>query len=93
MNQTNDENVTGTKQLDATALAAAAATVSAAIMLLLGIFGGLGVYEGAVAMMEQWHVFFTPTVVGTIGGMIEGAIIGYVVVWSVAWLYNMWARG
>lgn len=96
MNRTgsgNPENPNNTLTLDATALAAAAAVVSAAIMLLLGIFGAIGVYEGAVDMMEQWHLFFSPSVAGTIGGMVEGAIIGYVAVWAVAWLYNLWVRG
>ncbi len=60
-------------------------------MLLLGVFGALGIYEGAVDMMEQWHLFFAPTIGGTIGGMIEGAIVGYVVAWAVARLYNAWA--
>lgn len=96
MNRTgsrNGENPRDTMKLDATAFAAAAAVVSAAIMLLLGIFGAIGVYEGAVDMMEQWHLFFAPTVGGTLGGMIEGAVIGYLVVWAVAWLYNLWTRG
>jgi putative effector of murein hydrolase LrgA (UPF0299 family) len=81
-----------TMHLDALALAGAAAIVSAVVMLLLGVFGAIGVYEGAVAMMEQWHLFFTPTVVGTIGGMIEAAVISFVLVYALAWLYNSFAR-
>lgn len=86
------ETVRSMNQLDATAFAAASAVVSAAIMLLLGVAGALGLYEGAVQMMEQWHLFFSPTVVGTVGGMIEGAIVGYVIAWTVAWLYNAFAH-
>ncbi|MDS0243199.1 MULTISPECIES: hypothetical protein [unclassified Haloferax] len=78
--------------LDSRALASAAAVVAAVVMLLLGIFGAIGVYEGAVGMMEQWHLFFEPTVVGTIAGMIEAAIITFGLTYGVAWLYNAFAR-
>lgn len=54
-------------RLDASALAGAAAVVSVAVMLLLGAFGAVGVYGGAVAATEQWHPFFEPTAVGTVG--------------------------
>lgn len=78
--------------LNALALAGAAAVVSAVAMLLLGVFGAVGVYEGAVTMMEQWHLFFEPTVVGTVAGMVEAAVITFVLVYPVAWLYNVFAR-
>ena len=78
--------------LDALALAGAAAVVSAVVMLLLGVFGAIGVYEGAVTMMEQWHLFFEPTVVGTVAGMVEAAVISFVLVYAFAWLYNAFAR-
>lgn len=74
--------------LDATALASAAAAVSALAMLLLGVFGAVGVYEGAVEMMEGWHLFFRPTVTGTAAGMIEAAVVGYVLAYVFARLYN-----
>ncbi|WP_233204119.1 hypothetical protein [Halegenticoccus soli] len=77
---------------DALALAGAAALVSAVVMLLLGVFGAIGVYEGAVEMMQQWHMFFEPTVVGTVAGMIEAAVISFVLVYLFAWLYNVFAR-
>lgn len=78
--------------LNPLALGEAAAVVSAAVMLLLGIFGSIGVYEGAVAMMEQWHLFFTPTVIGTVAGMVEAAVVSFVFVYALAWLYNAFAR-
>ncbi|MFC7130508.1 hypothetical protein [Haloferax chudinovii] len=86
------EATVGAMHLDALALAGAAAVVSAVVMLLLGVFGAIGVYEGAVAMMEQWHLFFEPTVVGTVAGMVEAAVISFVLVYAVAWLYNLFAR-
>ncbi|WP_458208637.1 hypothetical protein [Haladaptatus sp. NG-SE-30] len=78
--------------LDAPALGAAAAVVSAVVMLLLGVFGAVGVYEGAVEMMEQWHLFFEPTIVGTVAGMIEAAVIGFILAYAFAWVYNAVAR-
>ncbi|WP_254533362.1 hypothetical protein [Natrinema gelatinilyticum] len=78
--------------LDALALAGAAAVVSAVVMLLLSVFGAIGVYEGAVEMMEQWHLFFEPTVVGTVAGMVEAAVISFVLAYPFAWLYNVFAR-
>lgn len=91
MNQT-DPGHSGPSRLtriDPTALAAASAVVSATTMLLLGLLGAVGLYEGAVRMMEAWHLFFGPSVLGIIGGMLEGAIIAYVLVWFTAWLYNI----
>ncbi|MDG5777145.1 hypothetical protein VB773_12455 [Haloarculaceae archaeon H-GB2-1] len=78
--------------LDALALAGAAAVVSAAAMLLLGVFDATGVHEGVVAMMEQWHLFFEPTVVGTVAGIAEAAVVSFVLVYHFAWLSNIFAR-
>ena len=86
------ESTTSVMQLDSQALAGAAAVVSAIAMLLLGVFGAVGVYEGAVDAMEQWHLFFEPTVVGTVAGMVEAAVISSVVMYTFAWLYNTFAR-
>lgn len=78
--------------LNPLALAGAAAIVSVIVMLLLGLFGAIGVYEGAVGMMEQWHLYFEPTVVGTLAGMFEAAVISVVFVYPFAWLYNAFVR-
>ena len=69
----------------------ALAVWSAAFMLIIGIFGNLGLYLGAVEMMEQWHMFFSLSVFGIIGGMIESAIISFVLGYSFVWLYNKFA--
>ncbi|WP_458207910.1 hypothetical protein [Haladaptatus sp. NG-SE-30] len=79
-------------KLDALALGGAAAMVSAVVMLLLGVFGAIGVYGGAVEMMAQWHLFFEPTVVGTVAGMVEAAVISSILAYAFAWLYNAFAR-
>lgn len=75
-------------RLDPLPFAAAAATVAAVIMLLLGLFGMIGVYEGGVEMMEQWHLFFTPTPAGTIAGILEAVIITGAFIYLLAELYN-----
>ena len=76
------------RKLNSRALGIAAVIVAAAIMLLLGILGNLGLYTGAVRMMEAWHMFFNLTPPGIIGGMIEAAVISFVVVYVLAWVYN-----
>jgi ADP-ribosylglycohydrolase len=91
-NERETGRVSETTHLNPLALGAAAAVVSAAVMLLLGVFGAIGVYEGAVAMMEQWHLFFEPTVIGTLAGMVEAAVVSFVFVYAFAWLYNAFAR-
>ncbi len=86
------ESTADVMYLDVLALGGAAAVVSAVVMLLLGVFGAIGVYEGAVKMMEQWHLFFEPTVVGTVAGMVEAAVISFVLAYAFAWLYNAFVR-
>ncbi|ELZ68895.1 hypothetical protein C457_10806 [Haloferax prahovense DSM 18310] len=86
------DSTTNVMQFDSLALAAAAAVVSTIAMLLLGVFGAIGVYEGAVEAMEQWHLFFEPTIVGTVAGMVEAAVISFVLMYAFAWLYNAFAR-
>lgn len=76
------------QKLNETALGFAAAIVAAVIMLLLGIFGNLGIYMGAVEMMMQWHVFFTLSFGGIIAGIIEAAVISFIFAWLFAWTYN-----
>jgi len=77
-----------TEKLKQSAMGYAAAILSAACMLLLGILGNIGVYTGAVEMMQNWHMFFSLSIAGIIAGMIEAAVIGFVVVYVFAWLYN-----
>ena len=76
------------KILHAMYLGYAGAIVSAIIMLLMGILGNLGFNTGAVAMMEEWHLFFSLSVIGIIGGMLEAAIISFVVLYLFAVVYN-----
>ena len=76
------------KTLNAPALGYAGAIISAVCMLLLGLLGKMGLYAGAVTMMTQWHMFFSPSVGGIIGGMIEAAVITFVVLYVFAIVYN-----
>ncbi|MDP2730625.1 MAG: hypothetical protein Q8O55_09075 [Dehalococcoidales bacterium] len=70
------------------ALAGAAAIIAALIMLLLGILGNIGVYIGAVDMMQQWHMFFSLSIVGIIAGMLEAVVITFVFVYLFGFIYN-----
>jgi hypothetical protein len=74
--------------LNALAFGAAAAIVAAALMLLLGILGNLGIYTGAVLMMGQWHLFFSLTPAGILAGMAEAAISTFVFVYIFGLIYN-----
>ena len=70
------------------ALAGAAAIVAAIVMLLLGILGNIGVYTGAVEMMQQWHVFFSLSIGGIIAGIFEGAVVTFIFVYLFGVIYN-----
>jgi hypothetical protein len=73
-------------KLNPLAFGYAGAIVSAFIMLLLGILGNIGFYSGAVKMMEDWHMFFTPSIGRTITGMIEAGIISFIFFYLFAWV-------
>lgn len=76
------------KQLNARAFAISLAIVSATGMLFLGIAGNIGIYTGAVQMMQQWHMFFSLSIGGIITGIIEAAIISFIAGWLIAMFYN-----
>jgi hypothetical protein len=57
-------------------------------MLVLGLFGLIGVYEGAVQMMVDFHLFFSVDAVGILTGILEGAFWGYVLGGLTAAFYN-----
>ncbi len=78
-------------KLNPLALGGAAAILAAIIMLLLGILGNIGVYTGAVDMMQQWHVFFSLSIGGIIAGIIEGAVVSFVFVYLFGLIYNKFA--
>ena len=80
----------GTK-LNSLALGYAAAIISAVLMLLLGVLGNLGVYTGAVEMMQTAHMFFDLSVVGIVTGIIETAVISFVFAFLFGWTYNKFA--
>ena len=69
----------------------AGAIISGLCMLVLGILGNLGIYLGAVKMMQQVHVFFNLSLSGIITGIIEAVIIGFVGFYVFAWIYNKFA--
>lgn len=79
-------------KLDLLALGYAGAAVSALSMLLLGISGNLGIYEGAVEMMRQWHKFFSLDLLGIISGMVEAVIISFIFVCLFGFIYNKFSK-
>ena len=81
-----------TDKLNSLAFATSAAIVAALSMLLLGIFGNIGVYQGAVEMMSQWHMFFSLAPLGIITGMIEAAVISFVFFYIFSWVYNKFIK-
>lgn len=76
------------KKLNSLALGSSGAVVSAAVMLLLGVLGNLGIYNGAVEMMVKWHMFFSLSPIGIIAGMAEAAAISFVILYAFGILYN-----
>lgn len=78
-------------KLNPLALGSAAAILAALIMLLFGILGNIGVYAGAVDMMQQWHVFFSLSIGGIIAGMAEAVVISFVFVYLFGFIYNKFA--
>lgn len=79
------------QKLNELALAYASAIVSAAGMLLMGIFGYTGIYGGMVNMMRQFHMYFAVSPFGITTGMIESAVWGFVAGYAIAWTYNKFA--
>jgi hypothetical protein len=75
-------------KINALAASYTAAIISGALMLLLGIFGNLGWYMGAVNAMMQWHAFFSLSVLGIITGILEAAVISFVIVYAFVWVYT-----
>jgi hypothetical protein len=76
------------ERLNASALGYAAAIISGATMLLLGVLGNLGIYTAGVQMMQQWHVFFSLSIVGIIAGTFEAAVAGFVYGYAFGRVYN-----
>jgi hypothetical protein len=80
-----------TEKLNAMALGLSGAIVSAVSMLVLGVFGNLGIYSNAVEMMQEMHLFFSLDALGIITGMIEAAVFGFVLGYAIALVYNKFA--
>lgn len=69
-------------------LASAGAIVAALMMLALSLMAKAGLYEGAYAMMQEWHAFYSLSAGGVIAGMAEAAAITSVALAAFAWTYN-----
>lgn len=82
-----------TTRLNSNALGLSLALLSGLCMLVLGLFGLMGVYEGAVQMMVDFHLFFSVDAVGILTGILEGAFWGYVLGALTAAFYNWFVPG
>jgi hypothetical protein len=76
------------EKLNSLGFGVSAAIVAAISMLILGIFGNIGIYKGAVEMMTQWHMFFSLTPFGILTGTLEAALISFVFFYIFAWVFN-----
>ncbi|MFH1947570.1 MAG: hypothetical protein ABIJ23_05450 [Candidatus Magasanikbacteria bacterium] len=76
------------KKINVLTMSFSGAIVAGLLMLLLGIFGNIGIYMGAVEMMTQWHMFFSLSFFGIVAGIIEAGIISFVVLYLFGWTYN-----
>ena len=79
-------------KLHAISLGYAGAIVSAVLMLVLGVFGNLGIFTSAVEAMKSWHIFFSLSPMGIIGGMIEAAVFSFVLLYLFSLTYNWLLR-
>ena len=79
-------------KINALALGYTGAILGALWMLILSILNALGVNQGAVEQMQNWHMLYTPDVVGTITGMIEAAIFSFVALYIFGLIYNRFVK-
>ena len=77
-----------TDKLNSFAFATSAAIVAALSMIILGILGNIGLYDGAVKMMMQWHMLFSLTPIGIFTGTIEAVVITFAFFYIFVWIYN-----
>jgi len=76
------------EKLKALTLGYAGAIIGALCMLVLGIFGKIGLYSVAVEEMTKWHMFFSLSITGIIFGMIEAAVWAFIMLYLFGLLYN-----
>lgn len=69
-------------------LSLAGAIFSALSMIVLSIANALGIYQATVQSMQDWHMFYSPTVLGTVTGMIEAGVITYISIYAFVWIYQ-----
>lgn len=81
-------NFINMNKLNKLALGYTGATISAVLMLVMGVLTNLGVYEKASDHMSDWHLFYSPSFFGIIGGMIEAAVVSFIFFYIFAVLYN-----
>ena len=63
--------------------------LSALLMLILGVLGNFGIYNGAVEMMISVHYFFNLSFLGIVAGMIEAFVVAGFAGIGIAYFYNI----
>ncbi len=76
------------QKLNALALGYTGATLSAIGMVIIWVFGYIGIYTKVVTHMQDWHMFFSQSFAGLIGGTIEAAVWSFLILWIFGWTYN-----
>ena len=79
-------------RLNLLALGYTGAILSSLGMFVMWVLGRMGYYTEAVQSMQDWHMFFSPSVTGLIGGVIEAAIITFVSLYAFGWIYNEFTK-
>jgi len=74
--------------LNSAKLALAGGIWAALGMLVMSLLNALNIYTNATGQMQEWHMFYTPSIGGTILGMIEAFVITYISLYVLAWIYN-----
>jgi len=78
-------------KLNEKALAYAGAIIGALCMLVIGLFGNAGMYQGMANLMMQSHMWFSLSPAGILLGMIEAAVIGGLFAYIFGLVYNKFA--
>jgi len=79
-------------KLNALALGYAGAVVAALCTLLLSVSAYFGIYPGSAAQMQKWHMYYSPSIVGTAVGMAEAAVISFGFLYFFAVVYNYFLK-
>ena len=76
------------KKIHINAWALTGALTSSLFMLILSLVNEFGLYTSATREMMKWHMYYSPTVQGTVLGMIEAGVLAYIVIYVFLTLHK-----